>query len=94
MCLCPLPPQLADRVEATPCYHPGEDALLLGCYDGCVYALGRSDGGVMWRVATGDTVKCCPVSVTAPVGVVAVGGCLPPSLVLCVKLGAYLSSHV
>jgi outer membrane protein assembly factor BamB len=49
--------QLPDRVEAGAVYHPDIDAVLVGCYDGCLYALAAEDGDVLFAVRTGDVVK-------------------------------------
>lgn len=35
--------------------------LFIGCYDHCVYVLSRRSGDVLWKLKTGDSIKCSPI---------------------------------
>lgn len=50
--------QLPDRVEASPVVVADGAAVAVGCYDGFLYVLAASDGGIAWRYHLGDAVKC------------------------------------
>ncbi|KAG8463728.1 hypothetical protein KFE25_004001 [Diacronema lutheri] len=54
--VCTLP----DRIESSAAVALGGALVLVGCYDGCVYALHTADGQVAWRHATGGEVKASP----------------------------------
>ena len=50
--------QLPDRIESSPCY--SNHHIVVGCYDGSIYALDAELGIVEYVVRTGDQVKCSP----------------------------------
>ncbi|NXI40950.1 ACSF4 enzyme, partial [Galbula dea] len=52
---------LGDRIESSACVSKCGNFLVVGCYDGLVYVLQRSDGEIYWTFITEDTVKSSAV---------------------------------
>ncbi|KAM9329496.1 beta-alanine-activating enzyme [Gastrophryne carolinensis] len=51
---------LGDRIESSAALSVCGNYIVVGCYDGGVYALRRSDGATHWLFNTGDAVKSSP----------------------------------
>ncbi|XP_028400135.1 beta-alanine-activating enzyme-like isoform X2 [Dendronephthya gigantea] len=52
--------RLGDRIESSGCLSLCGQLVVVGCYDGKVYALARNNGKIMWTYQTHDVVKSSP----------------------------------
>uniref|UniRef100_A0A8C5LX75 Aminoadipate-semialdehyde dehydrogenase n=1 Tax=Leptobrachium leishanense TaxID=445787 RepID=A0A8C5LX75_9ANUR len=51
---------IGDRIESSAALSKCGNLLLIGCYDGALYALNRSDGETYWIFYTEDAIKSSP----------------------------------
>ena len=67
--------QLPDRLEASCAPSADGSAVLVGCYDEHLYALGAADGATLWRHRAGGAVKAAAPSLPLAHGGAALCAC-------------------